>query len=227
VVEETANSDYYFGTEVDMGISLEQAKRIGTDIGIDWEKCKFPPEQLRKGIEVEFEHGSERGKSTDLIGTDPKKSARIAWSHLKEFPDYYTRLDKMEEEGKKSLQKKANGDDDEKPGKPVDASLVAQWFREHPNPPDEEVHEFAEAHGYNPHELESVIYRAATQHYKNAACKTPGKKIKSKGEGRGMAHGEGGGPLGIPVGKKKEKKMKKSASYELGVRLALEDLRMI
>jgi hypothetical protein len=25
-------------------------------------------------------------------------TARIAWAHLKEFPDYYTRLERMEED---------------------------------------------------------------------------------------------------------------------------------
>ena len=30
------------------------------------------------------------------------------------------------------------------------------------------------------------------------ACKTPGKKIRSKGKGRGLARGKGRGPLGIP-----------------------------
>ena len=30
------------------------------------------------------------------------------------------------------------------------------------------------------------------------ACKTPGKKIRSKGKGRGLARGKGLGPLGNP-----------------------------
>lgn len=70
-------------------------------------------------------------------------------------------------------------------------------------------------------ELSALVKQAA------AACKTPGKKIKSKGKGRGEARGKGEGPLGIPVGQKKDRKRKKSASYELGVQLALEDLRII
>jgi hypothetical protein len=41
--------------------------------------------QLKKGIEVELEH------------TDNKEKAReIAMDHLSEFPDYYDRLEKME-----------------------------------------------------------------------------------------------------------------------------------
>lgn len=33
-------------------------------------------------------------------------------------------------------------------------------------------------------------------------CETPGEKIRSKGQGRGLARGKGKGPLGIPLGKK-------------------------
>ena len=35
------------------------------------------------------------------------------------------------------------------------------------------------------------------------ACATPGKKIRSKGKGRGQARGGGFGPIGIPIGAKK------------------------
>ena len=34
-------------------------------------------------------------------------------------------------------------------------------------------------------------------------CKTPGKKIRSKGQGRGQAVGQGKGPIGVPIGDKK------------------------
>lgn len=30
------------------------------------------------------------------------------------------------------------------------------------------------------------------------ACKTPGRKIRSKGKGRGLARGKGHGPIGKP-----------------------------
>ena len=32
----------------------------------------------------------------------------------------------------------------------------------------------------------------------SAACKTPGKKIRSKGKGRGLSFGKGEGPRGVP-----------------------------
>lgn len=49
------------------------------------------PGQLKRGIEVEKEH-------TD----DPEIAKKIALDHLAEISDYYTRLDKMEKEAKKS-----------------------------------------------------------------------------------------------------------------------------
>ena len=47
-------------------------------------------DQIEKGIKVEREHT-----------TDKAEARLIAMDHLVELPDYYTRLDKMEEEGKK------------------------------------------------------------------------------------------------------------------------------
>lgn len=54
----------------------------------------YDPEQLKMGIEVEYEHT-----------TCPRISERIVKDHLAELPDYYTRLKKMEEDGKKELKK--------------------------------------------------------------------------------------------------------------------------
>ena len=51
-----------------------------------------------------------------------------------------------------------------------------------------------------------------TEILKLAGCDTPGKKIRSKGKGRGLARGDGKGPLGTPVGVKE--------AYDFGVRLA-------
>jgi len=77
-------------------VSLDDAKRIGREIGVNWDEAGFPPEQLRKGIEVEQEHGSEFGEETNVGGDNLQTAARIAWVHLKELGDYYTRLEKME-----------------------------------------------------------------------------------------------------------------------------------
>ena len=81
-------------------ISEEQAKSVGAQIGIDWEHAPFDVEQFRAGMDVELEHGS-RDPKTDVTGNDPTITGKIALAHLNEFPDYYTRLEAMEEEAKR------------------------------------------------------------------------------------------------------------------------------
>ncbi len=76
-------------------VEQSEALRIGTTLGVDW--SIVDPEQFRQGIEVEFEHG-RRDPATDVTGDDPLLTGKIAWAHLKEFPDYYTRLKRLETE---------------------------------------------------------------------------------------------------------------------------------
>ena len=78
--------------------SAEEAKKIGEALGLDW--SRFDVEQFRKGMDVELEHGTENS-ITNVTNDDPMMTGKIALAHLNEFPDYYTRLDKMEEEAKK------------------------------------------------------------------------------------------------------------------------------
>jgi hypothetical protein len=42
-----------------------------------------------------LEHGAH-DPQTDVTGDDPLLTAKIALAHLKELPDYYTRLAEME-----------------------------------------------------------------------------------------------------------------------------------
>jgi len=56
-------------------------------------------EQLKRGIEVELEHGVT-SPSTNITDDDAEMTAKIALAHINEIPDYYTRLDRMEQEGK-------------------------------------------------------------------------------------------------------------------------------
>lgn len=76
--------------------TAKEAQQIGEEIGIDF--TKYDPEQFRMGLSVELEHGSLRGDETNVTKDDPHFTGRIAWAHLKEIPDYYTRLKKMESE---------------------------------------------------------------------------------------------------------------------------------
>jgi len=78
--------------------SESKAKEIGEKLGVDW--SKWDVEQFRRGMDVELEHGTE-DPQTNVTGDDPLTTGKIALAHLKEFPDYYTRLDKMEEEADK------------------------------------------------------------------------------------------------------------------------------
>jgi uncharacterized protein DUF5661 len=80
-----------------MKISASEARRVGEQIGIDWEISPFDVDQFRRGMEVELEHGAH-DPETDVTHDDPIITGKIAWAHLKEFPDYYTRLERMEAE---------------------------------------------------------------------------------------------------------------------------------
>ena len=80
-----------------LSFTAEQARSIGDEIGIDWADAPFDIEQFRMGMNVELEHGSH-DPQTDVTGSDPVVTGKIALAHLKEFPDYYTRLKKMEAE---------------------------------------------------------------------------------------------------------------------------------
>jgi hypothetical protein len=78
----------------------DEARRIGEQIGIDWETAPFDVEQFRMGMDVELEHGL-RDSATNVTGDDPVNTGKIALAHLNEYPDYYTRLDRMEAEAKR------------------------------------------------------------------------------------------------------------------------------
>jgi Protein of unknown function (DUF5661) len=77
--------------------SAQQAPDIGERVGIDWKSSRFEVEQFRMGLEVELEHG-RRDPVTNVSDDDELTTGKIAWAHLNEFPDYYTRLAKMEGE---------------------------------------------------------------------------------------------------------------------------------
>jgi len=76
--------------------TAEEAKMIGEKLGIDWNN--FDVEQFRMGMDVELEHGLI-DPVTNVTNSDPLVTGKIALAHLNEFPDYYTRLAKMEAEG--------------------------------------------------------------------------------------------------------------------------------
>jgi Protein of unknown function (DUF5661) len=78
----------------------DEARNIGEQIGIDWATAPFDVEQFRMGLDVELEHGLQ-DSATNVTGDDSVVTGKIALAHLNEFPDYYTRLDRMEAEAKR------------------------------------------------------------------------------------------------------------------------------
>jgi uncharacterized protein DUF5661 len=80
--------------------TAEEARRFGEEIGIDWASSPFAVEEFRAGMNVELEHGLH-DLLTNVSDDDPHVTAKIALAHLNEFPDYYTRLEQMEEQAKR------------------------------------------------------------------------------------------------------------------------------
>ena len=83
--------------------TTEEAKKIGDEIGIDWNKVKI--EEFKQGLHVELEHGLHDDE-TNVTNDDLITTGKIAWAHLKEFGDYYTRLKKMEDEAEEYCENK-------------------------------------------------------------------------------------------------------------------------
>ncbi len=79
------------------GLTLQRAKQIGDQIGVDWDEIDLG--EFIQGIKEEMEHGSMYGSVTKVHEDDYVTSGRIAVAHLKEVPNYYTLLEEMEHKG--------------------------------------------------------------------------------------------------------------------------------
>jgi len=80
--------------------SEEEARLIGQRIGIDWSAGDVDLEQFRMGLAVELEHGTQ-DPATNVTNDDETITGKIALAHLREIPDYYTRLAAMESEAER------------------------------------------------------------------------------------------------------------------------------
>ncbi len=85
--------------------TAEEARRFGEEIGIVWASAPFDVDQFRIGMNVELEHGLHDA-DTNVSDDNPHVTAKIALAHLNEFPDYYTRLEKMEEEARRDWEQR-------------------------------------------------------------------------------------------------------------------------
>ncbi|MCI0452709.1 MAG: hypothetical protein L0Z51_10030 [Candidatus Latescibacteria bacterium] len=75
--------------------TIEEAKQIGNALGIDWAEVSL--EEFQAGLSVELEHGVH-DPATNVTNDDELMTGKIALAHLKEFPDYYTRLAQLEKD---------------------------------------------------------------------------------------------------------------------------------
>jgi hypothetical protein len=86
--------------------TIAEAAVVARRLALDWNALPFDLEQFRMGMDVELEHGT-RDADTDVTGDDPLLTGKIALAHLRELPDYYTRLAIMEAEGEAALDNRA------------------------------------------------------------------------------------------------------------------------
>ncbi|MBW6409545.1 DUF5661 family protein [Clostridium weizhouense] len=87
------------GNREKVSFTMDEAAEIARNLKIDFSKEKFDLEEFTLGVNVELEHGS-KFPETNVTQNDPILTGKIALAHLMEFPDYYTRLKKLEDEAK-------------------------------------------------------------------------------------------------------------------------------
>lgn len=78
-------------------ITVLKADAVATELGLAFATLPFDLEQFHLGMNVELEHGV-RDPTTNVTGDDRLITGKIALAHLREIPDYYTRLAAMEAE---------------------------------------------------------------------------------------------------------------------------------
>lgn len=74
-------------------VSLKYLDLLASKANLDI--SKFDSKELQMGFDVEKEHGGS--SDTNVTGGDPVKTLKIAVAHLREEPNYYSKLKKVEE----------------------------------------------------------------------------------------------------------------------------------
>ncbi len=78
-----------------MKVTREIAERVGGQIGVDFGKTSI--REFTRGLKVELEHlDTIRDYVPNAKGRELEIAGSIAMDHLDEYPDYYTRLRKVE-----------------------------------------------------------------------------------------------------------------------------------
>ena len=83
--------------------TTEDATRIGIALGVHWAEVSI--EEFQAGLAVELEHGAH-DPETNVTNDDELLTGKIALAHLKEYPDYYTRLAQLEKDAEEFWSKK-------------------------------------------------------------------------------------------------------------------------
>ena len=116
-------------------------------------KGTYKPDEMAMGKKVEHEHteGNKIQKTLqDVI------ARKISKDHLKEIPDYYTRLKKMEDTAKKQMGKKAEEGKGELTSE--QKNKIIEFVTKSENLDDTTFHAFCGTLGVSPHEAEEVVY---------------------------------------------------------------------
>jgi hypothetical protein len=79
----------------------EEAIKIAQSIGMDL--SVYSIDEFIMGLTVEHEHGAH-DPETNVTNDDELVTGKIAWAHMKEFPDYYSRHEVMEKEAEKYME---------------------------------------------------------------------------------------------------------------------------
>lgn len=139
---------------------------------------QFDKSEIAMGMKVEKEH------------TDSKELAKqIAVDHLTEFPDYYTRLDKMESEAKKAKQAAEAMADAEQGSVNISEEQKQQiidYIKQTAKLKDEDLHELFAKLNINPHRAEDVIYEFAHELLND---KTAAERLEKLAASMGMMRG--------------------------------------
>jgi hypothetical protein len=121
--------------EKPMKIDEKTARKIGDEIGVEWDKVDFG--QFHKGINVEMEHGSV-DPQTDVIGNNLSAAGKICWAHLKELPDYYSKLERIEKELKDLGMRPAPIEGEQDRHRDIErAHKVSRTYQSHNTPSEE------------------------------------------------------------------------------------------
>ncbi len=68
--------------------TLPEAMDVAKQLGIDFSKVGFTPEEYLEGMNIELEHGTV-DEETNVSNDDPLVTGKIALAHLNEVASYY------------------------------------------------------------------------------------------------------------------------------------------